>query len=564
MDKVKNALLKAGNFIKTKASSLSKKVLVGLISGVAVVVVSLIVLAIILGQTRYAVLYTDVSATEASEILTYARDTLGITQIKQDATGSILVPQENVEEIRANMSIAGFPKSTFNYDIWNDGVTLFSTQTELRELKKQQLEHNLMATLRAFDGVYDALVMLHIPENPSYVISTSKEESSAGVSLSIKGELTAEQIDGMYNLVANSVPGLSRNKITITDQTGKQLFAVYEDEDEKGSDTNEERKRLELYYQRLDYSDRLKRSYEDSIKTVMENTFEEVNVSVGLFLDFDKEVMEETVYFGPNVDEDGITHGVVSEEHYNSAAGGIAGEGGLPGTTTNADISPDYPTLTVGEDGEFYQEANRDIIYKVSETKRQVEKDGYTIEGLSAAVVVKSNVDLTNDESTNWRSVIANAIGADINNVSIKTAPFVETNGTIIDNDSIQVSASAAQSMAMLLIIVVLGVILIILLILSLRSPGMRKKQRRGGAARVPAAAGAGAGGGHVDTSDDGMEAFGMAATVQDNTDFELASLSDEQPETRDEALKREIQDFSKQNPEIVAQLIRNLLRADD
>ena len=560
MDKVKNALLKAGNFIKTKASSLSKKVLIGLVSGIAVVLVSLIVLGIILGQTRYAVLYIDVSTTEASEILTYARDTLGITDIKQDANRNILVPQENVEQIRANMSIAGFPKSTFNYDIWKDGVTLFSTQTELLELQKQQLQHNLAATLRAFDGVYDAVVILNIPENSSYVISTSKIESSAAVSLSLRGELTAEQIDGMYNLVANSVPGLSRDYITITDQTGKQLFPVYDTE----SSTDQEFKRLQLYYQRMDYSDRLRRSYEDSIKTVMENTFEEVNVSVGLFLDFDNEVFEEIHYWSENEDEDGNMFGIPGEEHWSNAAGGVAADGGLVGTTVDADISPDYPTLTIGEDGEFYQEANRDIIYKVSETRRQVEKDGYTVEGLSAAVVVKSNVNLTNEEENNWRSVIANAIGADIANVSIQTAPFIESNGTIIDNNSIQVSASATQSMAMLLIIVVLGVILIILLILSLRSPGVRKRQRKGGkGGAVPAMASAN-GGYAAEAAGEGMEAFGMAAAVQDSNEFELLSLSDEQPETRDEALKREIQDFSKQNPEIVAQLIRNLMRGDD
>ena len=559
MDKVKNALLKAGNFIKTKASSLSKKVLIGLISGVAVVVVSLIVLAIILGQPRYAVLYKDVSNAEAGDMLTYARETLGITDIKQNANGDILVPQDKVEKIRADMSMGGFPKSTFNYDIWNGGSSMFSTQTELLELQKQQLQDRLMATLRWYEGVYDAIVTLNIPENSSYVISTSRVESSAAVTLGVKGELTAEQIDGMYNLVANSVPGLKRDNITITDQTGRQLFAIYDE----GSSTDEESKRLQLYYQRMDYSDRLRRSYEDSIKTVMENTFEEVNVSVGLNLDFNKEVLEEIDYWSHNTDEDGNMFGIVSEEHWSNAAGGIAAEGGLIGTTTNADISPDYPTLTVGEDGEFYQEANRDIIYKVSETKRQIEKDGYSIANLSAAVVVKSNVNLTNDEETNWRSVIANAIGADIANVSIQTAPFIESNGNVIDSSSIQVSASATQSMVMLLIIVVLGIILIVLLILSLRSPGLRKKQRKGGSSNIPAAAGAGAGGYGAESSD-GMEAFGMAAAVQNNDEFELLSLSDEQPETRDEALKREIQDFSKQNPEIVAQLIRSLIRGDD
>ena len=552
MDKVKNTLLKAGNFIKTKASSLSKKVLIGLVSGIAVVVVSLIILAIILGQPRYAVLYSRISTTEAAEVITYAKDTLGITDIKQDVNGNILVPQKDVEVIRANMSMGGFPKTTFNYDIWNSSISAFSTEAQILEAQKQQLESHLMSTLRAYEGVDDAIVMLTIPKDSNYVISTSKVESSAAASLSVRGELTAEQIDGMYNLIANSVPGLSREKITITDQTGRQLFAVYD----TATDTDVESARLKLYYQRMDYSDKMKRSMEDSIKTVMENTFDEVNVSVGLNLDFNKEVFEEIIYSGPNVDENGNQSGIVSDEHWSSAAGGVAAEGGLVGTTVDSDISPDYPTLEVGENGEFYYESSKEINYLVSETKRQVEKDGYSIGHVSASVVVKSNVDLTNDEENSWRSVIANAIGADPAYVSIRTAPFVETNEGILGGSSIQVSASASQNMAMLAIIIVLGIILIILLILSLRSPGMRKKQRRITGAVVPATAGAG--GAHGE----GMESF--APSPQEDTDFELMSLNDEQPETRDEALKREIQDFSKSNPEIVAQLIRSLIRGDE
>lgn len=51
---------------------------------------------------------------------------------------------------------------------------------------------------------------------------------------------------------------------------------------------------------------------------------------------------------------------------------------------------------------------------------------------------------------------------------------------------------------------------------------------------------------------------------VVEEGEFELTSLNADAPETREEALKREIQDFSKHNPEIVAQLIRNWMRGDE
>lgn len=560
MDKVKETLAKIGNFFKSKFSSLSKKTIIIISAAVAVVLVSAIVLAAIMNQVHYTVLYSGASASEAAEIATYARETLGVTDIKINANGDILVPEKMEEDLRVSMSIAGYPKSTFNYNLWNDGVTLFSTEKELNVLDKQQLQENLRATLQNFTNVDSAIVLLNIPETKNYVLSESREEASAGVSLVLRDSLAPEQIDGMYNLVANSVPGLKRTNITITDQSGIRLSP------EKTTDSaKEEEEKLEIYYQRLNLRNMLRQEYEDAIKTVMLNTFDGINVSVGLNLDFDKMVSEITQYRGANVDEDGNQSGIVSDEHISSAAGGVAAEGGLVGTTVDADISPDYPTLQVGENGEFYQEYAKDINYLVDETKRQIEKDGYTIATLSAAVVVKSNNDFTVEEETRWRNTIANAIGANVADVSIKAVPFIEVTNPVIDGDIINVSGVSSQSMVMIAIITILGIVLIVLLILALNAPGSRKKRRSPThlvSAPIPAADGVD-GYGYSEGSEGGDQNMAGAGRF-DETEFELTSLSEEMPETRDEALKREIQDFSKNNPEIVAQLIRSWIRGDE
>lgn len=565
MDKVKETLAKIGNFLKSKFSSLSKKTIIIVSAVAAAILISAVILAVIMNQVHYAVLYKDVSTSEATEILTYAKETLGIQDIKVNGTGDILVPDNMVEDVRANMSIGGFPKSTFNYDVWNDGVSMFSTDSVLRENQKMQLQDRLMATLRSFVNVDSAVVTLGIPEEKSYVIDEYKEKPTAAVSLFVRDTLTPEQIDGMYNLVASAVPGLLRENITITDQYGIQLSP------EVITDTaKEEEERLEMYYKRLNYRNKLKEEYEEAIKTVMANTFDGVNVAVGLLLDFDKMVTEETVYSGANsellYDDDGNVigtknSGIVVNETIKNAAGGVAQEGGLVGAPVNADISPDYPTLEVGEDGEFYYEYTRDINNAVNEVKRQIQKDGYSIATLSAAVVVKSNNDLTGDEEMRWRNTIANAIGADVENVSIKTTPFIETTNPILDGAALNVGSVSSQSMVMIAIIVILGIVLIVLLILALNAPGSRKK-RRNAANLVSAPIPVTEAGEAYGYGDEGGDMAYPGKT--DDTEFELTSLNEEMPETRDEALKREIRDFSKNNPEIVAQLIRSWLRGED
>lgn len=557
MDKVKNTLLKMGSAIKDKVSSLSKKTIIIISAAAGVLILSVVILSIIMNQTRYTVLYGGVTSTEASEIVQYARETLGITDIKINGNGDILVDATQAEDARVALSMANYPKSGFNYDIWNNGVNAFSTNTEIKERQKQQLESNLMATLRHFNKVSEALVILNIPPKDDYVLTSNQLPSTASVTLSLKEDLIAEEVDGMYNLVATAVPNLNRDNITITDQNGIQLFADY-----STPSIVEQSEALQMEYKRTAYRKDVQLDLENSIKGILSGAFEDVRVSVGVMLNFDKQVSEVLEYSAPNIDEDGFQHGIVDNEIVQQATGGIGVSGGLPGTATNADISPDYPTLATDEDGQYYTEYRREINYKVNETKKQIEKDGCTFDRLSASVVVKSNNEFTAEEETRWRNTIANAIGADPEFVSIKTAPFVELTNPSIEGGNINIGNISSEGMILLAVIIVLGVVLIVLLILALNAPGSRKKRRAGGyaPATVPAAAGASANG----EEGEGEYMQGDRPARVDDGEFELTSLNAEVPETREEALKREIQDFSKNNPEIVAQLIRNWMRGDE
>lgn len=557
MDKVKNTLLKIGTAVKDKVSSLSKKTIIIASAVFGVLVLSTVIFSVIMSQTHYAVLYSGVTNSEASEIVQYARETLGVTDIKINGNGDILVDEKQAEDVRVALAVANYPKSGFNYDIFN-GANAFSTNTELKERQKQQLEVNLMVTLRNFNKVSDALVILNIPPKDDYVLTSEQVPSSASVALTLKEDLTAEAVDGMYNLVATSVPGLNRDNITITDQNGVQLFADY-----STPNIQEQSEALQMQYKRMAYSKDVKVDLEDSIKGILSGAFEDVRVSVGVILNFDKQVSEVLEYSAPNIDEDGFQHGIVDNETIKQATGGVGTNGGLPGTSTNADISPDYPTLATDEDGQYYTEYQREINYKVNETKSQIEKDGCTFDRLSASVVVKSNNEFTDEEETRWRNTIANAIGADPDFVSIKTAPFVEVTNPGIEGGNISIGNISSEGMILLAVIIVLGVVLIVLLILALNAPGARRKRRSGGYAAntVPAAAGAAVGGGE---EGEGEYMQGDRPARVDDGEFELTSLNADAPETREEALKREIQDFSKNNPEIVAQLIRNWMRGDE
>ncbi|MGN0596221.1 MAG: flagellar M-ring protein FliF, partial [Ruminiclostridium sp.] len=139
MNKVLETLKKFGTSAKTKWTSLEKKTRIITLAVAGVIIVSAIILTVILNQKRYAVLFSGTSSADSAEILNYVQNTLGVSDIIIAGDGDILVPQDQVENIRVQCSMQGYPASGFNYDIWDTGISMFSTESDKREKQKQQL-----------------------------------------------------------------------------------------------------------------------------------------------------------------------------------------------------------------------------------------------------------------------------------------------------------------------------------------------------------------------------------------------------------------------------------------
>lgn len=568
MNKVLETLKKFGTDAKTKWTSLARKTRIITLAVAGVIIVSAIILTVILNQKRYAVLFSGTSSADSAEILNYVQNTMGVTDIILKDDGDILVPQEQVENIRVQCSMQGYPASGFNYDIWDTGVSMFSTESEKREKQKQQLQSNLMATIDSFSGVDSSMVILSIPENNNYVISTDEKHASASVVLHLRNEsLPSDVIDGIYNLVKTSVPGLERDYITITDGTGKQLFADLDSDDTAIDPALEGSSLVQLYYKRLEYQQKLQNILKEELSGMFDGVYKKFNVGVNLILNYNDEVKESTEYT-PSVDEEGNRGGMVSNETYEATSGGTALEGGVVGTTVDSDISPDYPTVTADAGDEFYYRSAKTINYLVNEEKTQIAKDGYSIENLSASVIVDGPT-MTEAEVEAWQKMIASAIGAKPENVSFVSTTWSLENSNDIGGGTFVVNNNRNT---LIFIIIALGALLIILLILALMTAGSKKRRNIKAQRQAIAQGMVSVQGGSSDSismSGDGavtgVETTGAVSGSQPFDPADLPSLNDQEAnETREVVLKREIRDFSKNNPEIVAQLIRSWMKNEE
>ena len=554
MDKVKETLGKILTAVKTRWGALDRKIRIAIISVASVVIVSLIILIIINSITHYAVLYSGASPEETTEIITVLQGDLGETDVRFNNNGDILVPANRVETLRAQLSVRGYPKTTFNYDIWDNGIGMFSTESDKRVKQKQQLQENLRATLAMFDGVDSAIVILNIPDTENYVISSARDESSASVVVNTSHTLSVSTVEGIYNLVKTAVPGLKQENITVTNGSGELLTT------EKVANSLEDEDETVLYYKRLEFQNTISGILNDKLGDLLLKVFPDYRIGVDVRLNYDPTVSQIKEYT-PSVDSEGNRGGMVQDEEYVSAGGGNAEEGGLVGTTVNADISPDYPTLRIGEGDEFYYETQRTIHYLVNEAITQVEKDGYSYDNISASVIVDGDPEnFTQANIDDWEKLIADAIGTTVDKVSFIPTNFtLDRTGETAGDGGVVVQGGRNT---LVFIIIALGILLIVLLITALVAAGSSKKRLK---ARRAAAVAASSSSTVTNANITYDEEEARRHAEGGDYDFELQSLSGDDGEaSRDAMLKKEIREFSTSNPEIVAQLIRTWMKGDE
>lgn len=543
--------------VKTKWTDSSKMAKILIVSIPVVVIAIIIILCIILNSNKStAVLFSGLSSSEAGEIAAAIQD-LGVTEVTVNANGDVIVPAEQENNLRMQMWVQGYPKSTTNYDIWNNGVDLWSTDMDKREIKRQQLETRLGATIATFDGVQAATVNIDLPDTSNYVISTEKGESQCAVFLQLREgkELTNEEVRAIYRGVTTSVDGLTKENVSVIDS--KMNSYEWVDPELDNIDTDEDKSGVDVARKRLEFEQEFVQVLKDGLGEMFTKIYGENGYafSVAARLNYDAKDVESTEY----IPVEGTDAGVKNHEDHVKEGGTLDDDGGIVGVTANGDVSPDYPTYTGLEDGQSFYYNKDEIEYSVTNIKETIKKDGYSIDSLSVGLVV-NQTNMTEAEREALQGIVANAAGTTVDLVSVYNLPFSlngsgGVNGSDGGSQLIITPPVDTFRNTLLYVVIGLGLVLILLLVLTLMMGHSRKKKIR---RRQEAAYAAAVQGGNV-------QGGGATAQEQDSpeeVDFNIASLTEEAAkESRETILKREISDFSKTNPEIVAQIIKNMMK---
>ena len=336
--------------------------------GIAAVAAAIIfTLVFHMGAEEKSLLFADVDLREAGEI-TQRLDAAAIPYEVRGDGSSIFVAHSKVAQARLMLSADGLPsRGSVGYEIFDQPDALGETQFQQNINRLRALEGELARTISSLDGIRSARVHLVLPERQLFQQQT--EQPSASIVLQLRRDaLTPGQVRAIRNLVASATPGLTANRVTILDETGRLLAAPSTEEgiDADGTDSRES-------------------ATEDRIRNTVMNIVEGVvgqgnaRVQVTAEMDFNR-VSETSDRFDPEGRVVRSTTTSESTSHNAQRAQGTSAGVNVPDATA-------APTSTSGSNNEDTQ-SQETVNYEISHTTRTEVSEGGNIKRLSVAVAV--------------------------------------------------------------------------------------------------------------------------------------------------------------------------------
>lgn len=510
-------------FIK-KLSSKTKKLI---IAGAAILVIGAIVIALILNNKPYEVLFYELGPEESQQIVNKLQEE-GI-EFRYKGDSAIMVKREELDSVKAKLVQEGYPKSGFTYDTYTQNAGLMTTDSDKQLYKLYELQDRIGATIRSFDGVKDAKVTIALGEESKYALDEDAKEKStatAVVTMQDGGAPTEKQAAAVQRLVAKSVPKMRMEDVAVFDGNMNDVSASGEGS-KTGSDAEEIAQVVE---------DQIAKNVMKVLRPIYGN--ENVHVSARAQINMEQLIREVTTYNTPEkIDEKDKTGIVSKEEIHNEKAKNYDGASGVAGAETNAD-TPDYNT-----DGEGGSSASSETIskeYLVNQIKEQGQVSPGALDNLTISVAINQNgwEKLT---EAKVKELVGNASGIAAEEraekIAIASVKFYE-------KDELEETSKGINGIGKTGKYVLIGCLVVLLILAAVLGFVLWRRSKKKG-----------------NLEEESDEDF--TENLVKNEKLENREILEMQNDKGLE-LKRSVREFSDKNPEISAQLIKSWLNGGD
>ncbi|BCN31536.1 flagellar M-ring protein FliF C-terminal domain-containing protein [Anaeromicropila herbilytica] len=302
-----------------KWNSFTNKQKTIIISVTAVVIMSIVILSYFISKPQMVELVTTDTTKDASQV-TEVLKADGISYKLSNGSKTISVNKEKYSDALLLLGKNDIPSTSMSLeDAFNSSFSTTESEKSKRWLLYQQDQIRTM--LIAINGIKDAVVNIS-DDNTDDTILEEKKDISASVLLTVSKDFSKETPETIANLVAMKLGNKSTDSIRIADQYGTLLFTGDSDLT-NGTSVNSV----------LDYKNKLTNDISNKVVSLLIKSvdYDDAQVVPNLSFDMNK-VSEMFTEYSPATDQE---QGVLDNKYTYTSDGANGSSAGVPGTDSN-------------------------------------------------------------------------------------------------------------------------------------------------------------------------------------------------------------------------------------
>ena len=409
-------------------------------------------------------LFTGLSSADGGAVVEQLQ-AAGVDYELTDGGATVLVPSDQVYDLRLQMSAAGLPgDDTGGYSLLDEqGVTASQFQQEVAY--QRAMEGELAKTIGAIDGVEAAVVHLAVPKKDVFLEEADAPTASVLVQTAAGKSLDKGQVQSVVTLVSSSVQGMLPEAVSVVDDTGALLSAQSGAPGSTGGGA-------EAADMTAEFEGRVAGDLQELLDTVVGPGNAVATVTAAL--DFDATEATTERFLAP---EEGVLPlSETTEGEQYSGAGGAA-EAGVLGPDNI--VVPNGALL--GEDADnAYSSASKTVNNAVGKVTERVVSAPGTVERLSVSVVVDREA-VARTDMLALQDTVSAAVGLDGARgdvVSVSQMPFDvgDAEAVAAELEAAGEAAAAEERQDMISNAVLAGLVLLVVVITLVM--GARRKKR--------------------------------------------------------------------------------------
>ncbi len=374
------------------------------IAGLALVVIAIFFSLILwLNQPNYKVLYSKLAPEDANRVVSLLQEQK-VKYALENGGSTIMVPANRVYDMRLLVagegSLVGQGIGFEIFDVIKVGQTDFVQKINYQ----RALQGELARTIAEFPTVESARVHLVIPHRSLFIEEQAQPSASVVLRLQSRKKMEEKDVQSVVNLVAMSVEGLDKGKISIADTSGKILYYPVEETSIEGMTSTQMGHKLSI-------QQNFERRIEELLYPVIGPG--KVIAKVNADLDFSQRTIRKRL-FDP---EKSVVRSETRSEETRKGSSNV--NAGVPEANFRGD------GMSGGASTEDSTRETRSTNYEINEEEENIIAPVGQLDRLSVAVIVdgtyEKNADTgewvyiprSDEELTRIRQLVASAVGFD-------------------------------------------------------------------------------------------------------------------------------------------------------